>query len=645
MITDSLSSERPDIHRLLHQLWGFDSFRPLQEEIIRSVLSGRDTLGLMPTGGGKSLTFQISGLALGGLTIVITPLISLMKDQVDNLRSRHIQAVYFHSGMNAGELRVAWERLVNNRAKFLYIAPERLRNERFLYELQHLPIRLIVVDEAHCISQWGYDFRPSYLNIKALRKICPGVPVLALTATATPDVSQDILTQLECKNPAVFKMSFSRRNISYICRPTEQKYHALSHILSRTSGSAIVYVRSRKRTREIAEHLKLLGIQATYYHAGLTHQDKEERQNAWQQGEIRVMVATNAFGMGIDKPDVRVVIHFDFPPSLEEYYQEAGRAGRDGLPSFAVLLVSRHDSATLRKRLTENFPEREIIRKVYERVCNYLHLSIGEGYDRLCEFNIDEFCTLFRMQLRQVKASLHILGQAGYLDFIEETENRSRVLITVNREDLYNLYSLSKEAERVLGKILRLYPGLFTDYVQIDELKIAGELAVTPQIVYESLLELNREKILVYVPRRRTPYIYVPTAREEARHVMIGRAVYEDRFRIMQNRTEAVIKYASFDDDCRVKYMLGYFGETDADDCGCCDICRDNRKKSSKSTALSDIEIQSMVVSFLKENGPARLATISLNTGVPDSVLRPILSWMISEGYMSLSDSWYSIIS
>ncbi len=642
-MTSSETSITADIRGILKKYWGYDDFRPLQEDIIRSVLSGRDTLGLMPTGGGKSLTFQISGLVLGGLTVVVTPLISLMKDQVDNLRKRHIQAVYFHSGMNSGELRVAWERLVNNRAKFLYIAPERLRNERFLYELRHLPIRLIVVDEAHCISQWGYDFRPSYLNIKSLRKICPGIPVLALTATATPEVAEDILTQLDCRNPALFKMSFSRDNISYICRASEQKYHDLTHILSRTSGSAIVYVRSRKRTREIAEHLNLVGIQSTFYHAGLTHQDKEERQNLWQQGLVRVMVATNAFGMGIDKPDVRVVIHFDFPPSLEEYYQEAGRAGRDGLPSFAVLLVSRYDSATLRRRLSEHFPEREYIRKVYERVCNYLHLSIGEGYDRLFEFNLTEFCHLFKMQDRQVKAALNILGQAGYLDFIEETESKSRVIITVEREELYSLHGLSPEAERVLGKVLRLYPGLFTDYVQIDEVKIARELTVVPQKVYEALLELNRAKILVYVPRSRTPYMYVPTAREESRHVMIGRAVYEDRYRIMQTRTEAVIKYASFEDDCRVKYMLGYFGETDSGDCGRCDVCREARKRSSKEASLSAVEIQSRILDTLREKGPARIVSLSRSVGVSDTDLRPVLSWLISEGYITLDDTWYSI--
>ncbi|MDE5870677.1 MAG: ATP-dependent DNA helicase, partial [Muribaculaceae bacterium] len=382
------------LEAILKKYWGYDSFRPLQRNIIESVMEGCDTLGLMPTGGGKSITFQIPGMTFdSGLTIVITPLISLMKDQVDNLKRRGIVAVMINSGMTTRETRVAWERLCNGHARFLYVSPEKLRNAFFIDELRRLPVRLIVVDEAHCISQWGYDFRPSYLKISELRKVHPSAPVLALTATATPQVAHDIMDKLAFrKGYRKFKMSFARDNISYIVRESENKIYDIFHILSRTEGCGIVYVRSRRKTREIAEFLTASGISSDYYHAGLSYETKTERQNAWQSGTIRIMVATNAFGMGIDKPDVRIVIHSDFPPSLEEYYQEAGRAGRDGNRSYAVLLVSKSDKSTLRRKLKLSFPERADIRRVYEMACNFLNLSIGEGYERMMEFDLELFC-------------------------------------------------------------------------------------------------------------------------------------------------------------------------------------------------------------------------------------------------------------
>lgn len=619
-----------NVHSILKRYWGYASFRPLQEDIIKSVLSGRDTLGLMPTGGGKSITFQVPALALPGLTVVVTPLISLMKDQVDNLKRHHVKAVYFHSGMAMREMRVAREKLHNGGAKLLYVSPERLRNQHFIQELRMLEVSLIVVDEAHCISQWGYDFRPSYLNIKLLRKLFPAVPMLALTATATPSVEKDILRQLEMKEPEVFRMSFSRANLNYIVRPTETKIYEVFHILSRTEGSAIVYVRSRKRTREIADYLTSSGIPATFYHAGLDISLKEERQNSWQRGAVRVMVATNAFGMGIDKPDVRVVIHFDMPPSLEEYYQEAGRAGRDGKTSYVVLLTSQEDPKLLRRRVTESFPPREEVKHLYERVCNYLHIAVDEGYEKLSEFDIDHFCDTFKYQRRRCLASLHLLGQAGYLEYMEETERQSRVMITCTREELYHIGRLSGDAETVLSRLLRIYTGLFAEYVHIDERVVARETGLDERRVYEALLELGRAKVMSYVPRSRSPYIFLPTAREEVRYLLIGKDIYEERKAIVSARTEAMINYGFRKGSCREKMLLEYFGETDGKECGRCDVCREK----GVSAHGNDEKLLRRVVEYLKSkpNG-ADVRIMERDLRIRPAQLAGFLSYLCGEGF------------
>lgn len=632
-----------DLEAILKKYWGYDSFRPLQRDIIESVIAGHDTLGLMPTGGGKSITFQVPGMAYeSGLTVVVTPLISLMKDQIDNLKRRGIKAVMLNSGMSIHETRVAWERLCNSRARFLYISPEKLRNERFIDDIRRLPVRLIVVDEAHCISQWGYDFRPAYLRIADLRKVHPGVPVLALTATATPEVADDIMNRLLFTPDArKFKMSFARDNISYIVRPSENKIYDIYHILSRTAGSGIVYVRSRRKTREIAEFLSASGISADYYHAGLSYEMKIERQNAWQSGETRVMVATNAFGMGIDKPDVRIVVHSDLPPSLEEYYQEAGRAGRDGRSSFAVLLASKTDKATLRRKLKLTFPARDEIRLVYERACNFLHLAIGEGYERLMEFDFELFCETFHLQRRQTMAAFHLLSQAGYLDYIEETESNSRVMITVDREELYHS-GVSIEADRILQCVLRLYPGLFSDYVYINEDRISRETGLDSEMVYNSLLELNRRKILVYVPRRRTPFVFVLTAREESKYVQIGKKIYEERFEIMSRRLEAMIDYAFSDSGCRVRKMLDYFGEDNSCDCGRCDICRG--RKQSSSGRLSREGMVEKVWKYM-QMFPAGVTQLILesNFAPDDRMAAEALRFLVDEGFAVEDHSVYRL--
>ena len=626
------------IRNILKKHWGYESFRPLQEDIIMSVLSGRDTLGLMPTGGGKSITFQVPAMALPGLTVVVTPLISLMKDQVDNLKRRRVKAVYLHSGMTARESKIAREKLINGGAKLLYVSPERLRNQRFIQELRMTEVSLIVVDEAHCISQWGYDFRPSYLNIRSLRKIFPKVNVLALTATATPHVESDILRQLEMKDAALFRMSFSRSNLNYIVRNTETKIYEIFHILSRAEGSAIVYVRSRKRTREIAEYLSSAGISSTYYHAGLDISLKEERQNEWQRSGVRVMVATNAFGMGIDKPDVRVVIHFDMPPSLEEYYQEAGRAGRDGKKSYVVLLTSRADSGLLRRRVTETFPPREEIKLLYERVCNYLHVSMDEGYEKLAEFDVERFCEVFSYQRRRCLACLHLLGQAGYLEYLEETEHRSRVMMTCTREELYHVDRLSADADLVLTRILRLYSGLFAEYVYIDERVISRESGIDERRVYESLLELGRRKVLSYVPRSRSPYIYFPTAREDKRYVMIGKDIYEDRKKVISERTEAMIDYGFGKGKCREKILLEYFGEQDGKDCGRCDICRGRNQRSGEK---EENRLARIVEYIRSRPGGADIRIMERDLRIVPSQLSEYLSYLCGEGFVILEDGLY----
>lgn len=636
-----MTNSSTDIHKILKKYWGYDSFRPLQEDIINSVLAGKDTLGLMPTGGGKSITFQVPGLSFeSGLTIVVTPLISLMKDQIDNLKRLHVKSTSIHSGLSTKEHRIAWESILNGKTRFLYVSPEKLQNDRFLLELKNLKVNLITVDEAHCISQWGYDFRPSYLNIKKLRKILPGIPVLALTATATPEVTKDIMRQLEFKEENVFRKSFSRENISYLVRKSDSKIHDVIHILSRTSGSSIVYVRSRKKTKEIAEYLNNAGIRSTFYHAGLDNQLKTERQNDWKKGLTRVIVATNAFGMGIDKADVRVVIHYDLPPSLEEYYQEAGRAGRDGNTSYAVLLCSKSDKAILHRRITEAFPERKIIKNTYEQICNHLHVSVGEGYELIREFDISKFCRLFQKEEKQCLASLHLLGQAGYMQFVEDIDKRSRMKILCEREELYDVKYPNKTVENVLTMCMRLYTGLFSDFVFIRESEIANSLKIGVQDVYSALLELDRMKLIDFIPRSGLPLIYLPTAREEQTSLIISRDIYENRKAVMEHRTESMIDYAFNGKSCRVQRMLRYFGESGASDCHKCDICRE-RYKDSKARHTKEKSID-LIMNFLDIHPEgARFLTLEANCGPDKTLIAQNLSYLCNEGYVRFENNLY----
>lgn len=566
---------------VLSRYWGYDSFRECQAEIIDSVLAGRDTIGLLPTGGGKSITFQVPAMMLPGITVVITPLISLMKDQVDNLRERDICAVCIHSGMAGAERSVALERARQGMAKLVYISPERAVTEGFIAEMRSWSVSLLVVDEAHCISQWGYDFRPPYLKLAELRQTLPGVPALALTASATPEVVADIARRLEMNSPAIFSRSFSRENISYVVRDSAQYPYALHQALAHTSGSAIVYVRSREKTAKIAAELKAAGFSADFYHAGLEAHVKTERQEDWKSGKTRIIVATNAFGMGIDKPDVRLVVHLDVPPSLEEYYQEAGRAGRDGKESYALMIVNSAQKANLTRRFNDEFPGREYIRMVYDRACVFLNISIGSGYSQTYEFDPAKFCRTFVLQPRPALAALRTLTRAGVAEYHDDYDNRSRAMILVSKRELYD-YTFTSTNEKVLLELLRNYTGLFADFVRFDEGALASYCRLPRQVVYEALLALSRMGVLYYIPPRALPYIYFPQRREESRHIVIPRTVYEDLYERAKRRMEAMRDYAFEHSTCRVQRMLRYFGQKDAMPCGKCDVCRAKRAAKSE---------------------------------------------------------------
>lgn len=584
-----------NIHEILRHYWGYDSFRPLQEDIIRSVLAGNDTLGLLPTGGGKSITFQVPALALDNITVVVTPLISLMKDQVDNLRQIGIKAVCLHSGLTPSETRLGLDRCRLGKAKLLYVSPEKLQSENFIARLRSLHVSMIVVDEAHCISQWGYDFRPSYLKINQLRNYFKNAPVLALTASATPEVVADIMLRLKFRQPAaLFRKSFSRPNISYIVRHDLHKAHQLLNVLSHTQGSAIVYVRSRKRTAEIAQMLNDEGISALHYHAGLAPEEKDQRQEKWKQGLVRVIVATNAFGMGIDKPDVRVVVHMDLPGSLEEYYQEAGRAGRDGLKAYAVLIVSRYDKARLTRAVNIAFPPKTYIQRIYELVGNFLDVAVGEGYGHVYEFNREKFIQTFSLDEQLVRSSLTLLSQASYIEYTDDVTTQSRIMMACSKNELYNT-DICAADERILSVILRCYTGLFSDFVYISEQYIARTANVSEQDVYETLIRLSRMHVIQFVPRKTTPYIYYTTSRELPKHVLLPRAVYEEQRERMITRIEAIKQYAFSDEKCRVQTMLEYFGETNTEPCQTCDICRD-RRNLQKPAPLDETILRTLAI-------------------------------------------------
>ncbi|GCB37433.1 RecQ family ATP-dependent DNA helicase [Bacteroides faecalis] len=621
---------------ILKQYWGYDSFRDLQEEIITSIGERKDTLGLMPTGGGKSITFQVPALAQEGICIVITPLIALMKDQVQNLRKRGIKALAIYSGMSRQEILTALENCIFGNYKFLYISPERLDTEIFRIKLRSMKVSMITVDESHCISQWGYDFRPAYLKIAEIRDLLPGVPVLALTATATPEVVKDIQSRLNFREENVFRMSFERKNLAYIVRKTDNKTGELLHILRRIEGSAIIYVRNRRRTKEITELLMNENITADFYHAGLDNAVKDIRQKRWQNGEVRVMVATNAFGMGIDKPDVRIVIHLDLPDSPEAYFQEAGRAGRDGEKAYAVILYAKSDKTTLHKRIADTFPEKEYILNVYEHLQYYYQMAMGDGFQCVREFNLEEFCRKFKYFPVPVDSALKILTQAGYLEYTDEQDNSSRIFFTIRRDELYKLHEMGKEAEALIQAILRSYTGVFTDYAYISEESLAVRTGLTRQQIYAILVTLTKRRIVDYIPHKKTPYIIYTRERMELHDVHIPTSVYEDRKVRYEARIKAMEEYVTTDNICRSRMLLRYFGEKNEHNCKQCDVCLSHHADSHLSeTSFEELKRQILFILNKKKLTPADIAN-QVETEKED--IGEVIQYLLEEGVLKIED-------
>ena len=648
-------------NHLLKQYWGYDDFRGIQRDIIESIGAGHDTLGLMPTGGGKSITFQVPAMAMEGTCIVITPLIALMKDQVHHLRQIGIRAAAIYSGMQHSSILQTLENCILGNTKLLYVSPERLGSNLFQTKLRHMRVSFITVDEAHCISQWGYDFRPSYLEIANIRQLLPNVPVLALTATATPQVVEDICDKLKplSNSPcigeelkaspkqgrlvgsfSVFRMSFERKNLAYLVRHSDDKQYDLIRLLEQTPGAAIVYVRSRRHAREISEHLKEAGLSATFYHAGLEHADKDRRQREWQHDRIRIMVATNAFGMGIDKPDVRLVIHYDCPDSIEAYFQEAGRAGRDGQPAQAILLYNNSDNAKLQKRINDTYPPKDNIRQIYEHLAYYYQIATGDGYGVAHEFNIEEFCLRFRHFPIQVNSALQILERAGYIEYDEEADNEARVKFLVGRDDLYRLDQLSPEEDKVIVSLLRNYGGLFADYGYIDESMVAQQAGIPQPKCYDILKSLSQRHLISFIPRKQVPYIRYCQRREDAENIMLPASIYEERKKQYTLRIHAMLKYAKTTDQCRSRILLEYFGEKTTKDCGQCDVCLDAQGKTV--TRDGQHAAKEQIKALLADHQRHHITEI-LRLQLPTEEIDAALNSLVSEEHIKLNDGYLQL--
>ncbi len=627
------------LHSTLEKFWGYKEFRPGQEQIIHSIMSGCDTLALMPTGGGKSLTYQVPTLAQEGLCIIITPLIALMKDQVDRLKRLGIPAVAIHSGLSFKQIDIALDNCVYGDVKFLYVAPERLATEAFRLRVQRMNVSLLAVDEAHCISQWGYDFRPSYLRIAEIRKLIPDTPVLALTASATDLVAKDIMSHLGFEKPNIIRSSFARPNLSYAVRHTDDKNEQLLRIINNVQGSGIVYMRSREGCEQLCELLRNQGISASYYHAGLPHAERAMRQEEWTSGRTRIMVATNAFGMGIDKADVRVVVHYTMSDSLESYYQEAGRAGRDGKRSYAVLLVASDDKSKITKRFEQEFPSLETIKSVYEKVCDFVQMAVGDGLYASMPLNLHEFCRREKIYIGTVMAVMDLLEQNGYMTLTEEMENPAKVMFCVSRDDLYKIRVDRIDLDHIIRTILRLYNGIFTEFRAIDERQIAAISGYTEEKVKELLKRMWQMRIIRYIPANSSPMLFFNEERLPTNDLYIAPETYHHRKELMQERFENMVSYSMQQTECRSVVIQRYFGDQEATPCGVCDICLEQRRRrKSSQTTIADTIIH------LLGKEPLTTREICREIKAEPELIASVIEQMQREGKISASISGKLII-
>ena len=625
---------RDKLLAILKQYWGYESFRESQYEIISSVLSGRDTLALMPTGGGKSITYQLPTLMTDGLCVVITPLIALMKDQVDKLQRQGISAVAIHSGLSRRKIDIALDNCVYGDVKFLYIAPERLNSDIFRLRARRMNISLIAVDEAHCISQWGYDFRPSYLHIKTLREFQPEAPVLALTASATERVTDDIMENLCFAEKNIIRSSFARPNLSYVVRKVEDKEEQLLRVISGVAGSGIVYVRKRETAETLCQFLQEQGVNASFYHAGLPNEERSIRLDEWVSGRVRVMVATNAFGMGIDKADVRFVVHYTMSDSMESYYQEAGRAGRDGKRSYAMLMVAPNDYKILSRRVEGNFPPIEQIKSIYEKICAYLMIAIGDGAARSYVFNIQDFCYREKLFVQTVVSALDLLERNEYMSYVDVADNPARVIFKVSRDDLYK-YTMSDTVERVVRTMLRMYNGLFTEFRAIDEEVIAAATDMSREQVHQVLRELWRSQIIRYVPANSSPMIYMNEERLPVSSLYISPKSYGYRKEQMISRFEAMVGYAENTTECRSVILSNYFGDSSAEPCGHCDVCLANKRNAKSEDSAEAVEKR--IVESLNE-GELPLREIARRVAAKPQTITDALYCMLDRGEVVLRE-------